>query len=357
MPAVSNIGAANVVTQYQQAVDITITDGDANNLTTLLFAGFDVPFTVINSTTVRINAPGTVKEGYEQIGVLEGDFTEAVCTFNITHPIKVPAVDTLIDDNSILTGIGNTKGRYAKLTLPNSFALDGPAQIRAVEAIQNADEYISAKFGTALGTTEAATIDVLNNDGTTQAYTVDLVAGSSDPGSSPTLVVYGGSPATVSLGGTFTPSFSAVDETEGDISARVVVTGSVNTNVAGSYVLSYSITNIFSRTSTATQTVNVTQNVRYELRLLKSLDQDVRDVTGTYPTGYVFSENGNFGAIRLGPVSLVDGEVVITQDNVVTGSLASLFTGGTTLVGILLLDDANNVAATPTHIPITSVAI
>ena len=356
MTTVSSVGVGNIVTQYQQAVQIVIADGDANNITELVFAGILTPFTVINSTTIQCNLPGGVKEGYNSDLALEAEGVYGECTFNITHPIRVPAVGAQVDNDSLLAGIGNSTGRYAKVTLPSNFDLDVP-EINAVNIQTAADNLVSAKYGTAPGATGALTVDVLNNTGAAESYSVTLVAGANDTGIAPILTVYGGSSKQISLGQTFTPSYSAVDDTEGDITDRVVVSGTVNTNAVGDYVLSYSVQDAFGNESTATQTIQVRQNVRYELRLLKSLDQDVRDVTGTYPTGYVFSENGTFGAIRLGPVSLVNGEVVITQDNVVTGSLAALFTGGTTLVGILLLDDANNVAATPTHIPITSVAI
>ena len=62
---------------------------------------------------------------------------------------------------------------------------------------------------------------------------------------------------TITKGTAFDPmaGVSATDQTDGDITSKVTVTGSVDVNVAGSYLLTYSVTN--SKGQTATQSANI----------------------------------------------------------------------------------------------------
>jgi fibro-slime domain-containing protein len=58
----------------------------------------------------------------------------------------------------------------------------------------------------------------------------------------PTLTLVGGNPLTVTQGTTFTdPGATARDPEEGDITSRIVVTGSVNAGVIGAYTLTYNV--------------------------------------------------------------------------------------------------------------------
>ena len=356
MPTIVSINNGAPVAQYQQSVPVTIADGDTANLEEFIFAGFSVPFRVLTATTLEFDAPAAVRKGYQQLSEAYTDAITGPCTFNITHPIRVPAIGASVDDDSLLAGIGNAKNRYAKVTLSPSFELAGP-EITSVNIQGNAKTLICARYGVTPGAEGKATVEVLNNTGITQSYDVKLVAGANNTGIAPVLTVYGGSPKQISLGQAFTPSFSAVDDSEGDISERVVVTGTVNVNVAGDYPLLFTVQDSFGNEATATQTIQVRQNTRYELRLLASLDQNVQSVTGSYAGGVIVAENGAFGACSLGTISLVNGETVITQANVIAGSIAALVAGGTTTVTVVLIDDAKNVAALPRNIPITSVAM
>jgi len=57
------------------------------------------------------------------------------------------------------------------------------------------------------------------------------------------------------------PGYTAIDDTDGDITKNVVVTGSVNVNVPGVYRLEYSISDAAGNKSTATRVVEVVQVV------------------------------------------------------------------------------------------------
>lgn len=58
----------------------------------------------------------------------------------------------------------------------------------------------------------------------------------------PVITLLGSNPMTVELGTSYVePGFLAEDETDGDISAEVVVTGAVNTLAEGDYFLNYNV--------------------------------------------------------------------------------------------------------------------
>ena len=74
----------------------------------------------------------------------------------------------------------------------------------------------------------------------------------------PVITILGDNPLTITEGDTFTdPGATALDDVDGDITGSIVVTGSVDANTPGEYVLTYSATDEAGNTGTATRTVIV----------------------------------------------------------------------------------------------------
>lgn len=74
----------------------------------------------------------------------------------------------------------------------------------------------------------------------------------------PVITLTGGSSITVNLGSVFVePGYRAVDNVDGDVTSRVVVTGTVNTDVAGTYTLTYTVSDNAGNVGRATRTVTV----------------------------------------------------------------------------------------------------
>ncbi len=75
----------------------------------------------------------------------------------------------------------------------------------------------------------------------------------------PVITLIGDSPMSVNVGSTFSdPGASATDNVDGDISSNVVVSGSVNTAVIGSYVLTYDVSDVAGNAATqVSRTVDV----------------------------------------------------------------------------------------------------
>ena len=75
----------------------------------------------------------------------------------------------------------------------------------------------------------------------------------------PVITLNGNNPFTLSIDSTYTePGFSAIDETDGDITVNVSTTNNINKNVVGTYYVKYNISDAAGNKATeATRTVLV----------------------------------------------------------------------------------------------------
>ena len=123
----------------------------------------------------------------------------------------------------------------------------------------------------------------------------------------PVITLAGVTPVTVAYGSVFTdPGATAMDNVDGNITSKIVTTGSVNTTAIGSYALTYTVTDIAGNTAVAIRTVVVADQ-----------DKPVITLNGTSPMtiGYLtaFVDPGATATDNL------DGD--ITSLIVVTGSV------------------------------------
>jgi hypothetical protein len=83
-----------------------------------------------------------------------------------------------------------------------------------------------------------------------------------DPGDivAPTITLTGDNPLSLTVGDTFSePGVSASDDVDGDITSLIATTSDVDTSVAGTYTVNYSVTDANGNTATATRTVTVAE--------------------------------------------------------------------------------------------------
>jgi hypothetical protein len=74
----------------------------------------------------------------------------------------------------------------------------------------------------------------------------------------PVITILGDNPATVNVGATYTDAgATAWDNVDGDLTAEIIVSGSVDTSVEGVYFITYSVTDNAGNTATKVRTVNV----------------------------------------------------------------------------------------------------
>ena len=94
-----------------------------------------------------------------------------------------------------------------------------------------------------------------------------------------TLSLKGNSNISIQKGDVYVEAgYYAYDSKEGDLTSRVVVDGSVDTNIIGTYTIRYKVTNSMGKTSEATRIVNVTADLS---DVKAEIDYEPKELTNT----------------------------------------------------------------------------
>lgn len=94
-------------------------------------------------------------------------------------------------------------------------------------------------------------------DAAGNSATVERVINYYDP-IPPELVLLGNADISIVVGGTYTePGFTATDNYDGDITSKVIVTGTIDTATPGNYTLEYSVTDSYNNVTTVKRIVRI----------------------------------------------------------------------------------------------------
>ena len=78
----------------------------------------------------------------------------------------------------------------------------------------------------------------------------------------PQITILGSNPATINVSSSYIDDgATATDSIDGDITNKIVTTGTVNINIVGAYTITYSVLNSIGKQTTVTREVNVVDNV------------------------------------------------------------------------------------------------
>ena len=162
--------------------------------------------------------------------------------------LDATAVRTLVVEDKIAPVI-------TLVTDPDAFTLPGQAyQEEGYTAYDNCDGDITDRVQRTVTDTEVI-YTVTDNAGNRTEVRRTIVY--KDP-ELPVLTLTGDKEIKLTAGATFTePGYTATDNVDGDLTAKVVVTGSVDVHKAGTYTLTYTVTDSFGNTVSATRTVTV----------------------------------------------------------------------------------------------------
>jgi hypothetical protein len=182
-------------------------------------------------------------------------------------PDTTPPVITLLGDNPIRLSVG---GMFVEPGITVVDDSDGAinSYITFVNGIEG--EASSATIDTGSETTYIITYKATDQRGNFSTATRSVIVGSasgtttgSTPAAStdttlPVVTLTGGAAMELAVGDTFTdPGATASDDIDGDITASIAVTGTVDTATAGSYTLTYTATDAAGNIGSASRLVSV----------------------------------------------------------------------------------------------------
>jgi surface protein len=259
----------------------------------------------------------------------------ATRTVNVVapQPDTTPPVITLNGDNPMTVIQGAT---YIEPGATATDDMDGsvPVTITGTVDTNTADSYTITYSAT----------DTAGNTGTT-TRTVNIVAPQADT-TPPVISLNGDNPMTVIVGNTYVePGATATDDVDGDVS--VTITGTVDTNTADSYTLTYSATDNAGNPAIATRTVNVVNSIqRPFITTWKTDNEGVSDINQVKITtaggGYNYTIDWGDGQVDTN----VGGDITHTYDTVgtytvkISGDFPRIFLRRHAIVLLPILSDA-----------------
>lgn len=239
----------------------------------------DISANVITSGSVNTALVGTYTLRYNVSDAAGNAATEATRLVRvIVEPIDITApVITLVGNANIVIYLN---ANFVEPGYNANDNIDGNLSAQVIVS-GSADTTVIGEYTLRYNVSDAA-----GNAATEVLRTVFVVAEPEDT-TPPTLTLSGNSDITLTVGDTFSePGYSATDNVDGDISSRVIITGSVNTNIAGDYALRYNVSDTAGNMATEViRTVHVEEAspcVEYSASVNQHIAAGRAYICGTY---------------------------------------------------------------------------
>lgn len=252
------VKAINVANPALPSLTQTINVGGAADLTLAgdyLYVVSESNLWVINKGPMALAATYTNPSTAYFLGVrVSGNIAYITDTINGLHMVDVTALDAMAKYQGYSGGFG------AGLVVSNGIVYLGRYFDGGVSVIDATTPTAVKLLGAASGTTNGLEIAVANNIAVVAGIGGVKIFDVSRPDSTaPVVSLKGDAVMTTTVGTAFTEEgVTASDNVDGDISANVVVTGTLDTDTVGKYTLSYVVTDAAGNASTAlTRTVVV----------------------------------------------------------------------------------------------------
>ena len=217
----------------------------------------DITSSITSSGTVDIATEGTYTIEYS-VSDAAGNIASTTRTVIVNSSLDTTApVITLIGSSTINLTVGDT---YTDAGATATDDVDGDITssiiVDGLEAF-----YIELASGVSMDVPRVITYSVTDTAGNTteviRTISVSAVNSSSDT-TAPVITLTGSSTINLTVGDTYTDAgATATDDVDGDLTSSITSSGAVDTSSAGTYVITYSVTDAAGNTTTLTRTVIV----------------------------------------------------------------------------------------------------
>jgi len=274
-----NVFPMGVTTVTFTATDAAGNTGSATAIVTV--SDLSVPvITLVGNTSMTLNLNASFTEpGYTATDNVDGDITSNVV---VTGTVNTANVGTYTISYAVADSAGNSAvGQTRQVTVQDASApvIVAPNNITVAAVDANGtpatESSISVFLASANGSDDVDTSVTITNDApsnfpigiTTVTFSATDLAGNTGSATAivtvsdqsvPVITLVGDTSIVLSLGGIYSElGYTANDNVDGDISGKVVITGMVDTSMAGTYSLSYNVTDN-ANNDAATQSRQVT---------------------------------------------------------------------------------------------------
>ncbi len=200
----------------------------------------DLTVSIVITGTVNTSTAGTYTVTYT---VTDKDDNTGSATRTVNVVSSGTPVITMEGDNPMDLAVGDT---YVEPGATAYDAEDGDLT-GSIEIIGTVNTSIAGTYGVLYQVTDSD-----DNKGSA-TRTVNVISSEK-----PVITLKGNNPMTLSVGDTYVePGATANDVEDGDLTSSIVISGTVNTSTAGTYAITYTVSDKDNNTASATRTVKV----------------------------------------------------------------------------------------------------
>ncbi|MEH6536949.1 MAG: immunoglobulin-like domain-containing protein [Psychroserpens sp.] len=277
---------------------------------------------IIAGDTVNTNTAGTYIVTYNVSDAAGNAATEVERTVTVNPDTTAPVI-ILVGDSTINLNLGDAYTEQGATATDN---LDG----NLTSSIAITGTVNTTTAGTYLVNYNVS--DAAGNAATPVIRTVNVVADTT----APVITLIGASTINLNIGDSYTEQgATAIDNLDGNLTSSIAITGTVNTNTAGTYLVNYNVSDAAGNAATeVTRTVNVVTDATAPVITL------IGASTINLNVGDSYSEQGATATDNL------DGN--LTSSIAITGTV-NTNTAGTYLVNYNVSDAAGNAATEVTR--------
>ncbi|KZZ58038.1 S-layer family protein, partial [Oleiphilus sp. HI0123] len=345
----------NVAGTYTVTYDVTDSGGNpaVQQVRTVNVGDFTAPMiTLIGNTTVNIELGSSYTDaGASATDNIDGDLSSSIISSGTVNPL---ATGTYVISYDVSDAAGNNAVQLTRTVIVTDttapvITLLGSASINHEQGTAYSDPGASATDNTDGDITASITVsgfvdanaagtytlnynvsDSAGNNATTLTRTITVV-----DTTLPVLTLSGSTPTNHEQGTSYTDAgASASDTVDGDLTANILVTGSVDANTAGSYILTYNVSDTAGNAATSiTRTVIVADTTAPAITIIGSS-------VVNHQQGSTYTDAGATAS------DLIDGDM--SASIVVTGSVY-VNVEGSYIISYDVTDAAGNAATTATR--------